>query len=62
MKINDRVVVERQVGKNGLKIKTFGIIKKFSNIITIGGEYTAFVNYDNSDEGYYYPLSKIELK
>lgn len=59
MNIKDKVTVIRQVGENGIKEKVTGVIEKFSNIITINSEVTAYVKYDNYDGGYYYPLSKI---
>tara|TARA_R110000744_G_scaffold365698_2_gene474579 strand:+ start:729 stop:926 length:198 start_codon:yes stop_codon:yes gene_type:complete len=61
MKINDKVIVERQIGKKGTKKNVCGVINRFSDIITIKGENTAYVNYNNHTDGYYYPLSKIKL-
>lgn len=63
IKEGDKVVVPRQIGKNGTAVDINGVIKHFSSTITIGGERTAYVECDDEQagQGYWYPLSKIKI-
>lgn len=59
LKIDDKVMVLKQVGKNGTPIQQRGKILNFSNIILVDGEQTAYIQYIDGG-GYFYPLSKIK--
>ena len=60
-KIGDKVKVMRQIGKDGVPELATGVIDGFSDVITIGGEKTAIIKYDDGNSPYWHPLSKIEL-
>lgn len=60
LKEDDRVEVIRQVGKNGASEKVTGLVKRLSSTVTIGGEATAYVEYDDGQDGYWHPISKCK--
>lgn len=57
--VGDKVKVIRKVGPNDTGTWVTGTINYFSGTITIGGEQTAHVLYDDGGD-YYHPLSKIK--
>jgi len=59
LSVGDRVKVIRKKGPSDQGTEVTGIIELFSSIVTIGGEQTAHVKYDDTGDGYYHPLSKI---
>jgi hypothetical protein len=61
MKKNDPVKVMRQIGKNGQPELVTGKIISFSGTITIDGEPTAVIQYDDNGEKYWHKTSEIQL-
>lgn len=62
LKEGDRVKVMRQIGKRGTPTEVTGTIERFMSIITIGGERTALVKYDDGQPSYAHPISNIKLQ
>lgn len=61
MKIGNSVIVNRQIGKDGIPNPTKGIIVRFSQIITVKGKPTAVVKFDDDKETYFFPIDEIEV-
>lgn len=60
LKVGDRVEVERKRKKDAIPEKATGTIHRISHTITIGGEPTAYIDYDDGVDSYWCPLSKIK--
>lgn len=60
MEIGSKVIVNRQIGKNGIPTKTEGVIKRFSSTIQVKGKPTAVVEFDDKDS-YWFPIDEIEV-
>ena len=62
LKVGDNVIVMRQIGKNGPREEVTGVIERFTNGITIRGQLTAVVKYDdNKCDPYVHPIPEIKL-
>ena len=61
MKVGSRVIVNRQIGKNGIPTKTEGVIKRFSSTIIVKGKPTAVVEFDDNKDSYWFPIDEIEV-
>jgi hypothetical protein len=59
LRVGDKVKVMRQIGKLGIPTEVTGVIERFMNIVTIGGEKTASIKYDDGEGSYCHALSKI---
>jgi hypothetical protein len=59
LRVGDKVKVMRQIGKLGTPTEVTGFIERFMNIVTIGGEKTALIKYDDGEVSYCHALSKI---
>lgn len=61
MEIGSNVIVNRQIGENGIPTPTKGIIVKFSQTITVKGKPTAVVRFDDNKETYWFPIDEIKV-
>lgn len=59
LKKDDKVKVLRKIGPNDPGTEVTGTINYFSETVTIAGEPTAHIIYDDGG-GYYHALSKIK--
>ena len=61
MEVGSKVIVNRQIGKNGMPTKTKGVIKRFSSTIQVNGKPTAVVVFDDDKEIYWFPIDEIKV-
>lgn len=60
LSVGDKVKVLRKTGPNDAGTEVTGVIEMFSSVVTIEGEATAHIKYDDTGDGYYHRLSKIK--
>lgn len=61
MEKGNKVIVNRQIGEDGIPTPTEGIIVRFSQTITVKGKPTAVVKFDNDNETYWFPIDEIKV-
>ena len=61
LKIGSKVIVNRQIGKDGIPTPTIGTIERFSQIVLVKGKPTAVVRFKGTKEKYWFPIDEIEF-
>jgi len=61
MEVGSKVIVNRQIGKDGIPTQTEGTIKRFSSTILVKGKPTAVIVFDDDKESYWFPIDEIDV-